>query len=51
MFCFIFLPIGSIVAGITSFRFLEGLDTTISDGGRVGDVGDLVNKANSARWG
>ena len=46
MFCFIFLLVGSIVAGITSFSFLEGLDTTSPGGWRA--AGDSENKANSA---
>ena len=29
---FIFVQVGSIVAGITSFSFLEGLDITSPDG-------------------
>jgi len=33
MFGFIFLLVGSIVAGIPSFSFLESLDTTIPDWG------------------
>ena len=35
MFCFIFLPVGSIVAGTTSFSFLEDLATTSPGGWRV----------------
>ena len=35
MFGFIFLLVGSIAAGIPSFSFLEGLDTTSPDGWRV----------------
>ena len=40
--------VGSIVAGITSFSFLEGLDTTSPGGWWWRAAGDLENKANSA---
>ena len=51
MFCFIFLLVGSNVAGIMNFSFPEGLDTTSQHGRAGGGAGDLENKANSARWG
>ena len=48
MFSFIFFPVGSILAGITSFSFREGLDTTSPGGWWWRAAGDSKNKANSA---
>ena len=46
-FCFIFLLVGSIVSGMTSFSFVMLLKTTIPAGGWV--AGEDENKANSAQ--
>ena len=48
---FIFFLVGSIVASMTSFSFLEGLDHYYSGRPDGRPVGLLENKANSASWG
>ena len=48
-FCFIFLLVGSIVSGMTSFSFVMLLKTTIPAGVGGWVAGEDENKANSAQ--